>query len=245
VLPDWPDARDQAHPCRPTVSCTADIVAPGRLEVEAGAMYSSVAGGAAHLLSFPVLLKQTFTPLVQLQVGSNGFTFALARPSFRYFDNAYFGPKLHLLGQGDAWPSLAISAQLSLPTFAAEGYARDDDVFVTGYASKDVGFLHIDWNIGALFWRVDASTSTQAFTALALSPSLPAPFGAAIEGYWFSDASPVAPRDGGVRIAGNVSARSWLVFDLGGDVGFFPSTRAYSFFAGMTLIPVAFREDNL
>jgi hypothetical protein len=31
------------------------------------------------------------------------------------------------------------------------------------------------------------------------------------------------------------------VFDLGGDVGFFPSTRAYSLFAGLTLIPVAFR----
>jgi len=241
VFVDWPDARDQAHPCRPTVSCTADIVAPGLLEVEAGALYSSVASGAAHVLSFPVLLKQTFTPLVQLQVGSNGYTLVDATPSARYFDNVYFGPKLHLHDQEDWWPSLALSAQLSLPTLAATGYARDDDVFVTGYASKDIGFIHVDWNVGALFWHVDASTSTQVFTALALSPSLPAPFGAAVEGYWFSDASPVAPRDGGVRIAGNVSARSWLVFDLGGDVGFFPSTRAYSLFAGLTLIPVAFR----
>jgi hypothetical protein len=244
VLADWPDARDQARPCRPTVSCTADIVAPGRFEVEAGALYSSVARGAAQVLSFPVLLKQTFTPVVQLQVGSNGFTLVDATPSLRYFDNVYFGPKLHLLDQGDAWPSLALSAQLSLPTLAARGYARDDDVFVTGYASKDIGFVHVDWNVGVLFWNIDASSSTQVFTALALSPSLPAPFGAAIEGYCFSDASPVASRDCGARIAGSVSARSWLVFDLGGDVGFFPSTRAFSLFAGVTLIPVAFRKDN-
>ncbi len=241
MFADWPDARDQAHPCRPTVSCTADIVAPGRREVEAGARYASVASGAAHVLSFPVLLKQTFTPLVQLQVGSNGYTIVDATPSVRYLDNVYFGPKLHLLDQGDAWPSLALSAQLSLPTFAAAGYTRADDVFVTGYASKDMGFMHVDWNVGALLWRVDTSTSTQGFTALALSPALPSPFGVAIEGYVFSDASPVAPRDAGVRLAGSVAARSWLVFDVGGDVGFFPATRAYSLFAGATVIPVAFR----
>ena len=41
-------------------------------------------------------------------------------------------------------------------------------------------------------------------------PDAIASFGAAVEGYWFSDASPTAPRDGGIRLAGSVSARSWL-----------------------------------
>ena len=70
---DIPDARDSAHPCRPTVSCTADLTSPGTLEVEAGEL-AAVASGGAHVASFPVLLKQTFTPLLQLQVGSNGYT---------------------------------------------------------------------------------------------------------------------------------------------------------------------------
>ena len=61
---DLPDARDTAHPCRPTVSCTADFALPGRLEAEVGALYSSVVSGAAHVLTFPFLLKQTFTPLL-------------------------------------------------------------------------------------------------------------------------------------------------------------------------------------
>jgi hypothetical protein len=113
---DLPDARDQAHPCRPTVSCTADIVAPGRVEAEAGVLYSSPASGAA-VLSFPILLKATLTPLVQLQVGSNGFTFVDATPAVRYFDNVVFGPKLHVHDQGEIWPSLAVSAQVSVPTF--------------------------------------------------------------------------------------------------------------------------------
>jgi hypothetical protein len=235
---DLPDARDQARPCRPTVSCTADIAAPGRLEAEAGALDSSVGGGAAHVLSFPFLLKQTLTPLLQLQVGSNGFT--AVDGSARYLDNVFVGPKLHLLDQGDVVPSLAVSAALSLPTFRADGYSRDDDVFVTGYASKDIAFVHADANLGLLFWRVEGSALTQAFTSLALSPSLPAPFGAALEGYYFTDASPVAPRDGGVRVALGLTARPWLVLDAGGDAGFFPSTRAYSLFFGATIIPVVF-----
>jgi hypothetical protein len=235
---DWPDARDQAHPCRPTVSCTADIVAPGRLEVEAGALDAGTASGAAYVITFPVLLKLTLTALVQVQVGSNGYTLADTIPAAHYLDNVYFGPKLHLRDQGPVWPSLAVSAQLSLPTFQATGYSRSDDVFLTGFASKDVAFLHFDWNVGALLWRVDGSPAAQGFTAFAASPTLPAPFGASLEAYYFSDAGPVAPHDGGVRVVGSLTPRPWAVFDLGADVGFFPATRAYSLFAGLTVIPV-------
>jgi hypothetical protein len=63
------------------------------------------------------------------------------------------------------------------------------------------------------------------------------PLGFAVEGYYFSDAAPLAPHDGGIRVAMSVASRSWLVADLAGDVGFFPATRAYSFFFGMTIIP--------
>jgi hypothetical protein len=233
------DASDQAHPCRPTVSCTADIVAPGRLEVEVGMLYANVAAGSARILSYPVLLKLTLTQLLQLQVGSNGYTLVHpATPPSRYLDNGSVGPKLHLRDQEGAWPSLAVSAQASLPTFAADGYARHDDAFVTAYASKDVAFVHADWNVGALAWGLESSPAWQGFTALALSPALPAPLGGAVEGYYFSDAGPLAPRDGGVRVAVSVTVRPWLVVDAGGDAGFFPATRSTSVFFGMTMIPV-------
>jgi hypothetical protein len=234
----WPDSTDQAHPCRPTVSCTADIVAPGRLEVEGGMLGERVSGGTARVVSFPVLLKLSLTRLVQLQVGSNGYTLIDSGPQARYLDNVFFGPKLHLHDQGDVWPSLAISAQASLPTFTADGYARHEDAFVSAFASKDVAFLHVDWNVGALAWALDASPVVQGFSALAVSPSLPAPLGVAVEGYYFSDGGPLAPRDGGVRAALSVTARPWLVVDAGGDAGFFPSTRSASIFVGMTVIPV-------
>ncbi len=241
MLVDLPDARDTAHPCRPTISCTADIVEPGRLEAEAGALVSHVDAGPARVLSFPFLLKQSFTRMLQLQVGSNGYTRVDALPETRYFDDVFVGPKLHLRDQDDSGPSLALSAQVAFPVSSAEGYTRHDDASLTGFASKDVGWVHLDWNVGALAWGLEGSPALQGFAALALSPtSSPAPLGGTVEVYYFSDAAPVAPHDGGVRICVQVTARPWLVFDVGTDTGFFPATREYSMFLGVTVIPVVF-----
>jgi hypothetical protein len=234
----WPDAQDQARPCRPTVSCTADIVAPGTLEVETGAMSSAGGRGPAHTASLPLLIKQTLSRHLQLQLGSNGYTSGDGPSPTRYVDNVFFGPKVHLVDATGPWPSLALSAQASVPISSSTGGAPHDDVFLTAFASKDLAAFHVDWNAGTLFWGVDDGAATQAFTALAVSPSLPSPFGAAVEGYYFTDAAPRAPRDGGVRVVGTLAARPWLVVDTGGDIGFFPATRAYSLFLGVTLIPV-------
>jgi hypothetical protein len=231
-----PDARDSAHPCRPTVSCTADLTSPGTLEIEAGELVS-VAGGGASEASFPVLFKQTLTPTVQIQVGSNGYTFLGPAPRVHYLDNVVFGPKLHLHDQGDAWPSLAVAAQLGQPTFPASGYTQSEDAFFTAFASKDFGPIHGDFNVGLDLWQLNATPASQMFTALALSTALSSVLSLAVEGYVFSDAAPAASHDGGVRVALGFTARPWLVVDMGGDAGFYPATRAASLFLGATVIP--------
>jgi hypothetical protein len=246
---DWPGHDDQAKPCRPTISCTADITAPGTLEVESGALFVKEGGGNREL-TFPVLLKLTLARFLQLQVGSNGYTSTAGAMPVRYFDNIYFGPKLHFVDQGNIMPSLALTAQLSLPTFPETGYARYDDAFFIAHASKDIGIIHVDWNVGVNVTRLDggsiAPPVAQEYTALALSTSLPSVFGVALEAYYFSNADPpsVAPRDGGLRGALSATVRPWMVLDVGGDVGWFPSTRAYSLFFGMTVVPVVFWRSS-
>jgi hypothetical protein len=233
---ELPTDADVAKPCRPTISCTADIVAPGAFEVEAGASYSKL-GGEDKLWAFPILLKQSFTTWLQVQVGSNGYTVLKSSPGLpigRHVDNLVVGPKLHLLDQGDIAPSLALTAQASLPVFA-DGH---DAVFLTGHASKDAGPLHADLNAGAYTWWGEGDAQAQPFAALALSVSPVAPFGFALESYVFAGAPPYASRDGGVRAVVTTTPKPWLVFDVGGDVGFFPSSRAASVFIGMTIVPV-------
>jgi hypothetical protein len=222
------------------VSCTADIVAPGAFEAEVGGFYSKL-GGEDRLWAYPFLLKQTFTKLLQVQVGSNGYTVLRSSPSVpiaRHVDNLIVGPKLHLLDQQTLVPSLGLTAQASVPVFAT----GHDGAFLTAHASKDMGPIHVDWNVGADVWwgAGGGEPAAQPFTALALSASPTPPFGFAVEGYVFGDAQPYTSRDGGVRAAVTLTPRPWMVFDFGGDVGSFPSTHTYSLFVGMTVVPVVF-----
>jgi hypothetical protein len=234
---DGPDDRDRVQPCRPTIACTADLVPPGTFEVEAGYLYSAAATGATQRSS-PFLLKLTLARWLQLQVGSNGYTVAQGDMPALFFDDIVLGLKFHVADQARAQPALALSAALSVPTpTRQEGYLRTYDAFFTGYASKDVGPIHGDLNVGMNLWRLEDHPLPQAFAALALSADLVAPFGVMAEGYAFSSAAPVATRDGGFLFAFTHAPRRWLMFDLGGDVGFFPAVREYSAFVGLTVIP--------
>ncbi len=142
----WPTDDDSALPCRPTVSCTADLASPGLIEAEVGTQLRSVDGELQ--VTTPILLKLTLAEWLQLQVGSNGFTYLGGAPSSHYVDNLTLGAKLHLVGQDGLRPSLSVSASLSIPTVAQDGYTRAWDALVTGYASKDLGWLHLDLNVG-------------------------------------------------------------------------------------------------
>jgi hypothetical protein len=233
----WPDDQDRVLPCRPTIACTADLVPPGTFEVEAGYLYRRSGTGEAQR-SFPFLLKLTLATWAQLQVGSNGYTTADGPTPARFFDDVTAGLKVHVADQSRFAPSMALSGTLGIPTAAGQqGYVRIYDALFTAYASKDVGPVHADLNVGFNVWRLEQSPLAQGFGALALSADLVAPFGVMAEGYLFSDAAPVAARDAGFLFAFTHSPRRWLMFDAGGDVGLYRVTRAFSVFAGVTVIP--------
>jgi hypothetical protein len=237
-----PDARDKTLPCRPTIACTADIVPPGTVDIEAGALFRSLGGtgavGKSRQWTFPFLAKLTLEPWVQLQVGSNGLTAATGFAPQDYFDDVVVGPKFHLIDQTEWAPSVSFSGEVSIPTFPGEGYVRTYDALFTAYVTKDVSLVHADFNVAWNLWRIDGAPLSQGLVAVALTANIPPPFGVMGEAYYFSDAAPVAPRDGGVLFAFTHSPRSWLVFDMGADIGWFPSARAYSLFVGMAIIPV-------
>ncbi|HEX3765866.1 MAG TPA: transporter [Kofleriaceae bacterium] len=230
------DPRDTALPCRPTIACTADIVPPGVFELEAGYTYRRL-GDRTNQSTFPLLLKLTVVDWAQLQIGSNGPTFASGPSRAHYFDDVTIGPKFHLHDQTPSWPSLSVSAALNIPTAAARGYTRTYDALFTAYVTKDIGWLHADWNVGLNVWRIADSPRHQAWIALSLSVHLPRQLGADLEGYYFSDAAPISLRDSGILAAVTYSLRTWLVLDAGADAGLVRSTRTVSAFAGVTAIP--------
>lgn len=239
ATPQPPNDGDVALPCRPTIACTADLVQPGAVELESGALYRrSTDPSHRGVWMFPFLAKLTLVEAFQLQLGTNGYTTTVSPPTQRYLDDLVITPKLHFLDQTAYLPSLAASAELSIPTLPAAGYQRNYDAFFTGYLTKDVGPIHADLNAGVNVWRIDERPAPQAFIALALSANLTPPFGVMVEGYAFSQALPASRRDGGFLFALSHAPKPWLVFDVGGDIGFFPSTHSFAAFLGMTIVPV-------
>jgi hypothetical protein len=233
-----PGGDDKALPCRPTIACTADIVSPGSFELETGMLFRRL-DARGRQWTFPFLAKLTLARWIQLQVGSNGYTSLWDEPTgVRYFDDLSAGAKLHLVDQGTIVPSVSVSAAAAVPVMGAQpGYAPAYGALSTAYVTKDIGPIHADLNLGFNVLAADGASSAQEWVALALSGPLPPPFGVMVETYYFTPAASLASRDGGLLFALSYTPKAWLVFDAGGDVGYFPSVRPFSAFVGMTVIP--------
>jgi len=239
-----PSGEDHVLPCRPTIACTAELTPPGTFEIEAGIIGRRYPQSNRSLAT-PFLLKLTLEKWVQVQLGDNGYTHATGNAVASYFDNVVGGLKFHLADQDGILPSVAFSAELGVPTFAGQtGYVRAVDAFFTGYVTKDFGPLHADLNVGFNTYGIDGGPKNQEFVALAFSMSLPPPFGIMAEGYDFSDAGALSPHDAGFLFAMTASPEPWLMFDVGGDAGLVPSTRAYATFIGVTMIPAVFSHRH-
>jgi hypothetical protein len=228
-------------PCRPTISCSADIVPTGALEIEVGYAARRVRpDGFFHVQ--PLLLKLTVLRWLQVQVGTNGYVFTSGdvSKSLQYIDDVSIGLKTHFVDQGALTPSLAASAALSIPTpYRNDTFPFAYDASFWAYASKDVGPVHVDLNGGINLWQFDIDQrSVQPFISLAASVALPLGLGAMAEGYWFDDGGPIALRDSGLLVAASYGPSRRVLFDAGIDWSFVPTTRTYTLFAGVTFIPV-------
>ena len=212
---------DDLHvaPCQPTVTCTADLAAPGTLELELGYQVKS---GITQ--TTPFLVKLPLAHWLEVQVGDNGFTDA---PNARYFDNPVVGAKLHVIDQAGQVPSIAFTVSAGLPT------QNPFELIATAHVSKDYGRYHIDWTSGVAAWQ----GVRQPFSAFALTRALGERWSVTLEPHYFAYAEPYAQRDGGAIAAVAFSPWPWLVLDAAIDaVAIGP--RAVAGLAGISIAPV-------
>lgn len=214
----------KAQPCRPTVACTAELVPAGNLETELGAI------GTTTSQAVNLLVKVSLLDWLQLQGGSDNFLVHTGS-ALSAIDGGLAVLKARLVSQGVWWPTISLSTKLTWPTHR-QGVQQSLDFAGTAHFSKDVGPVHADLN-GTVY--VFGGTQAQGQGALALSTGLPASFGVALEAHSTFGNARLA-NDGGVRGVVTWSPVDWLVFDVGGDVGFFRATRAWSLFGGLTVV---------
>lgn len=218
----------KAQPCRPTVACTAELVPAGHVEVEVGVL-GARAGSAVN-----VLAKVSLLDWLQVQLGSDGFLVNQGGRSSAV-DGAVGVLKARLVAQEGWRPTVSLSARAVVPTRPPLPAVQSGlDLGGTLHVSKDLGPLHVDVNGSVLVAGLQA---LQGQAALAFGVPLSEVLGAEVEVH--STVGSALPNDGGVRLVLQLSPAGPLVFDLGGDVGFFRQTRAWSLFAGVTFVPTA------
>lgn len=220
-------ANVKAQPCRPTVACTAELVPAGHAEIELGGF------GSSDATSVNVLAKVSLLDWLQVQLGSDHFL-RVEGGQLTAIDGAVGFLKGRLLAQ-DGWvPTVSASLKVAMPTRPPLPAAQSSvDLGGTLHLSKDLGPLHADLN-GTLL--VAGLREAQGQGALAVSTGLPGDFGVALEVH-STFGNPRLSNDGGLRAVLTWSAADFLVFDLGGDLGFFRQTRAWSVFAGLVFVP--------
>ena len=228
------EGKTEVLPCRPTIACTAQIEAPGVLVLETGYLRKYV-GGTQH--SVPFLLKLSLDERLQLQLGSNGPTFADGSISQRFQDDLTLGAKLRLVRADET--ALSVSATASLPIPARQtGYQKTFDLLLAALLSRELPLrVTADLNLGLDVWRLERAPLVQPWAALSLNHPLPLGLTGTAEIYRFRSALPVAARDAGVLFALAWQAADWLVLDGGGDLGLLSAARSLSVFAGFTLTP--------
>jgi hypothetical protein len=222
----------QVLPCRPTITCTADLAAPGTLELELGYQLT-LPRASPNAQTTPFLAKLPVLHWLELQAATNGFT---ATGSARYVDNAVVAAKFHIRDQSTTSPSLAITASISLPTVAEMGYVHVYDAELVVHASKDVGKLHVDVNAGVIADDLGGKRISQTFVAAAATYPLTATVAVALEPHYFGTAAPFAERDAGLIGAIEVAVRSWLVFDAAIDAVRWDQ-RSIAVIAGTSIAP--------
>lgn len=222
-------------PCRPTIACTAEIVPGGTLELEVG--WAQRRASESPTNSALGLAKVSLTDRLQLQLGTNNMVTSQAGTTSP-LDGVFLGPKVVLVEQTDRVPAIAVSALVSTPTRdGAAAVTRTTDVNLWAYASKDLPWLHADFNVGFDVLSVDDHPALQELVALSLSRDISHGVGAMLEGYAFWNGGEYVDHDAGVLTGLTFSIAPRVMFDAGFDVSLYRDTRNVTMFAGVTFVP--------
>jgi hypothetical protein len=230
------EAKVAALPCRPTIACTADLVPAGNFEVELG-YGARRSDNLVH--SGQVLLKYSLFDSLQFQLGTVGLFSAGEGTVAHAFDGVTPGVKWKFFDGSTFVPMMAVSGHVDLPTSNAS-YATQQTVDLEAwvYFSKDLGRFHGDLNLALKVFDVTHPLA-QGLVATSWSTNLWGPFSVFTEVYSTLGGDPSLARDGGWLSGINIAPLDNVMFDVGGDVGFYPGTRTFSVFAGVTFVPGA------
>ena len=226
----------EVQACRPTIACMAEIGPAGFFEVEAGYGAKVATGSAMH--SGQLLLKYSLFNNLQLQLATNNLFLVGPNTPARGVDGVMPGVKWLINKQGSWAPSNALSVHLMMPTHSfAEASQQTFDLQAWWYVSKDISFVHADFNLMLSVYDLGGTPIPQGLSTLAVAFDLGKGWGLFTELYSTWGNAQAVPLDGGSLNGICFAPIDELVFDLGADIGLYQANRSFSVFAGVTFVP--------
>lgn len=226
----------EVQACRPTIACMAEIVPAGFFEVEAGYGARVASGQAMH--SGQLLLKYSLFNNLQLQFATNNLFLVGAGTAARAVDGVMPGVKWQVNKQGSWAPSNALSVHLMMPTHSfVDASQQTFDLQAWWYLSKDISFVHADFNLMLSVSDLGGTPIPQGLSTLAVAFDLGKGWGFFTELYSTWGNAQAVPLDGGSLNGFCFAPIDELVFDLGADIGLYQANRSFSVFAGLTFVP--------
>ncbi len=218
-------------PCRPTVTCTAELAAPAS-STSSSAISCGGCREEQRRRHHAVSLKLPLAHWIEVQLGGNGYTIA---PSAHYFDDIVAGVKLHVADQTTRAPSLAVTASVGVPTVAQLGYT---DVRSLADRARQQRHPSCSPRFQCRARRVATRRPAQlpaVDRARTIAGAHAETRGRDPESARAS-ASPVAARDASTLAAIELTARAWLVIDAALEATGW-GQRSVSALAGLSITP--------
>jgi len=225
-------------PSRPTVSNSTDTTQCGVVELEYGWERQWVSPGV-HQNDLSGGLRLGLTPNLDFHWASADFLSMVDPTGARSgFGDTWLGLKYRFLRQTDHAPSLGVFYVAKVPSADDKngmGTGRVDHA-ISFLASKDIGRVHIDFNVTQLLAGCQATDGFDHNTGLALSSSIPLTkrLGLVTEGYGYTSLNRDKPAFASTTVGFTYQVQRRLILDSGIDIGVTSDAPQTRVFAGIT-----------
>jgi hypothetical protein len=192
-------ARVAANPTRPTFSDSANTTAQGHLELEIGAKFYH-----DDQLDTPFLLKLGLAKPLEFKLGGSGLRHDGRSGGAGFgFGNLDLITKFRFLSQRGTRPSMAILADITLPTASDDLHESTTDVAALLLMTGEFGPMSWTINTGVRFLGLNRDDSWLDIPAiLALSAEIVGPLGVILE---VADYIPLDEQDNRLHLLGAIT----------------------------------------
>ena len=233
--------QETVSPDRPDVTNGAHLIAPGFVQIEAGAVHTRNSA-ADHAFGSPIAARIGVRNWVEVAVGTDGLlSQSTGQTRVTGFGNVQLAAKLRLMAASDGQPLVSVLPAVMLPTASEEkglgsGQADYTATLLTGADVGEHGHVDVNYGIGAIGAGSGQGRFAQHLVSISGSVAVNEHANPYLEVFWLSkqafDGGAIGATDAGVVYT--ISRR--VAVDGGMQFGISHAAPAFAVFGGFSVL---------